>query len=218
MTNNKNPIIIIIIILTLISAGIWMFLNSTVSSGSMQDPYMIAVSSSGPDINSPISEFVGRAPYYIVYHLQKRTFLTVSNPYVNEAHAVGLRAAALLKAKGAGIVICKNIGPEPSKKFNEYRIAVYMGASGTVSDGIRQYKSNQLILTTKPNVPTHFGLPGQKPCPNVLGQPKTRIDNPMNPVPADAGIAVKQVAQQSYGPQNNVMPEINNYRQLKFMR
>lgn len=193
MTEQRNTIIVIFIILALIAAGGWMFFGSTGHQGPALDPDKVAVASSGPDMNSRISEFFGRAPYYVVYDLKRKVFWTVENPYVNEKHAVGLRAGAMLKAKGVGAVIGNNIGPEPVKKFNDFGIRVYIGASGTVAESIKQYRTNQLILTTKPNVPTHYGLPGQKPCPNVLGQPKTRVENPMAAVP-DAGTQVQAVS------------------------
>jgi hypothetical protein len=95
----------------------------------------------------------------------------------------------MLSEKQVGVVICKNIGPEPIKKFNSLGMQVYLGANGTVADGIRQYKNAQLILTSKPNVPSHYGIPGQAPCPNVPGQPKTRIENPMLPVDTPGALA-----------------------------
>lgn len=189
---NKNFLIALVLVTILIAAGIWTFLGSKGVSGPTQDVNKVALPAKGDDLNAQISEYFGRAPYFIVFDVNKKVFWTIPNPFVNEAHAVGLRAGTMLVKKRVGVIVCKNIGPEPIKKFNDSKIEVYIGAEGTVADGIKQYKSNQLILTTKPNVPTHYGLPGQHPCPNVLGQPKKRIENPM-----------KQVAVNIYDPQWN---------------
>lgn len=189
---NKNFLIALVLVTILITAGIWTFLGSKGVSGPTQDVNKVALPAKGNDLNAQISEYFGRAPYFIVYDVNRKVFWTISNPFVNEAHAVGLRAGTMLVKKRVGVIVCKNIGPEPIKKFNDSKIEVYIGAEGTVADGIKQYKSNQLILTTKPNVPTHYGLPGQRPCPNVLGQPKKRTENPM-----------KQAALNIYDPQWN---------------
>lgn len=189
---NKNFLIALILGTILIAAGIWAFLGSKGVSGPTQDVNKVALPAKGDGLNAQISEHFGRAPYFIVYDVNRKVFWTIPNPFVNEAHAVGLRVGTMLVKKRVGVIVCKNIGPEPIKKFNDSKIEVYIGAEGTVADGIKQYKSNQLILTTKANVPTHYGLPGQHPCPNVLGQPKRRIENPM-----------KQVAVNIYDPQWN---------------
>jgi len=189
---NKNFLIALVLVTVLILAGIWTFLGSKGISGPTQDANKVALPAEGNDLSAQISEYFGRAPYFIVYDVKRKVFWTIPNPFVNEAHAVGLRVGAMLVKKRVGVIVCKNIGPEPIKKFNDSKIKVYIGAKRTVADGIKQYKNNQLILTTKPNVPTHYGLPGQLPCPNVLGQPKKRIENPM-----------KQAAVNIYDPQWN---------------
>jgi len=200
--HNKNFLIALILGTILIAAGIWAFLGSKGVSGPTQDVNKVALPAKGDGLNAQISEHFGRAPYFIVYDVNRKVFWTIFNPFVNEAHAVGLRVGTMLVKKRVGVIVCKNIGPEPIKKFNDSKIVVYIGAKGTVADGIKQYKSNQLILTTKPNVPTHYGLPGQLPCPNVLGQPKKRIENPMNPAPHGEA-RVKQAALNIYDPQWN---------------
>jgi predicted Fe-Mo cluster-binding NifX family protein len=199
---NKNTVITIGIAFILMLSGGWVFFGSKRASAPAPDPDRIVVSSVGPAMNSQISEVFGRAQYFIIYNLKRKSFFTVENPYLNEAHAVGLRIGAMLKDKRVGIVICKNIGPEPVKKFNSCGIRAYIGATGTVSDGIMQFMNDQLILTTKPNVPSHYGLPGQAPCPNVPGQPNTRIENPMLPIP-DAAAPGQQAALRVSVPQWN---------------
>ncbi|HUW23939.1 MAG TPA: NifB/NifX family molybdenum-iron cluster-binding protein [bacterium] len=202
LIGNKNFLITLSLVTVLIAAGIWTFLGSKGVSGLTQDVNKVALPAKGNGLNAQISEYFGRAPYFIVYDVNRKVFWTIPNPFVNEAHAVGLRAGTMLVKKRVGVIVCKNIGPEPIKKFNDSKIEVYIGAEGTVADGIKQYKSNQLILTTMPNVPTHYGLPGQHPCPNVLGQPKKRIENPMNPAPHGEA-RVKQAALNIYDPQWN---------------
>lgn len=201
MKEKKNTFIVILIAVVLLAAGLWMFIGTKGSPGPVLDPNKIAVSALGPDMNSVITEYFGRSQYFIIYDINKEVYWTVENPFVNEAHAAGMRVGAMLAAKGVGVIICKNIGVEPMNKFNSLGMKVYIGANGTVTDGITQYEKNQLILTTKPNVPTHYGLPGQAPCPNVPGQPSVRIDNPMNTAPPAVGTGANQVALHIYDPQ-----------------
>lgn len=193
-TGKKNSFIIFWISIAILAALIWTFFGTGRSPASVQDPNKIALPAMEPDIKAQISDVLGRSPYYIIYDMKKKSSSVVENPFLNDAHAVGLRVGAMLTAKGVGIVIGKNIGPEPIKRFNDLKLKVYIGADGTVMDGIQQYQNNQLILTDKPNVPTHYGLPGQTPCP-FPGQPKTRVDNPMI-TPPDPATRAKQVAMQ----------------------
>lgn len=186
-TLNKEYLITSVLIGLLIITGIWAFLGARGVSGPVQEVNKIALPAEGSSMDDLISEYFGRTRYFIVYDIEKKVFWPLSNPFYQETHAAGLRVGAMLVNKGVSAIVCKNIGPEPIKKFNDSGIKVYIGAQGTVADGIKQYENNQLILTTRPNVPTHYGLPGQSPCPNILGQPKTEVENPMKQVASSFG-------------------------------
>lgn len=179
---SKSPLITVILVIILAGVSLWIVLGTKGISGPTQDPDKIAIPAEGSDMNAQISKYFGRALHFIIYDLKRDVFWNIPNSFINEQHAAGLRAAAMLVNKRVGVIVAKNIGPEPCKTFNNSKIEIYIGASGTVSDGIKQYNDWKLIKTTKPNVPTHYGLPGRKPCPNVPGQPKTRIENPMKKV------------------------------------
>ena len=144
--------------------------------------------------------------------MKNDSFKSIKNPYLKEAHAAGLRTGTMLVGYKVGTVLCKNIGIEPMSKFKSLKMRVYIGAAGTAADAIIQFKSGQLIETTKPNVPTHFGLAGQAPCPNMPGQPQTRVANPMLPAPL-AGANAKQIAFPVQNPQGTgwtlVCPKCN---------
>lgn len=173
MDKNKVTALILAVILVIVTA--WSVLGTRGSHGPVIYSNRIVIPSEGDNLNSPVSKYFGRAPYFIVYDAKKDGFWMVSNIFYQEKHAAGLRAAAMLVRKGVGIAVAQNIGPEPARYFNNNKVKVYLGASGTVRDAINQYKSGRLVTTEKPNVPTHYGMPGAKPCPNVMGQPQKRI-------------------------------------------
>lgn len=178
----NNLFTAIVLIALLLGVGLWTIFGSKGVAQPIQDPDKIAVPSEGTDLQSPVSNCFARAPYYIVFDLEKKQFWAIPNPFAGEAHAVGMRSATMLVKKRVGILATSSVGPEPCGVFNSANVGIFIGAKGTVADAISQYKKNELIWTTKPNVPSHHGLPGQKPCPNVQGQPQTELVNPMQGV------------------------------------
>jgi predicted Fe-Mo cluster-binding NifX family protein len=170
-----SKVLILLIFLPLHPAIIWALLGTRGINGKVIDYNKVAVPSEGSTIDSVMSKYFGKAPCYIVYDTKKKGYWTVQNPFYNKKHARGLRVSAMLVNKGVGTTVSPNIGPEPARYFNNNNVKMYIGASGTVRDAINQYLSGKLVRTEQPNVPTHYGVSGAKPCPNVLGQPKKRI-------------------------------------------
>ncbi|MDH5662324.1 MAG: hypothetical protein OEY92_04940, partial [Elusimicrobiota bacterium] len=102
---NRNFLIALILVTVLMAAGIWTFLGSKGVSGPTQDVNKVTLPAKGNDLNAQISEYFGRAPYFIIYDVNRKVFWTIPNPFVNEAHAVGLRVGTMLVKKRVGVVV-----------------------------------------------------------------------------------------------------------------
>ncbi|MBF0243987.1 MAG: NifB/NifX family molybdenum-iron cluster-binding protein [Planctomycetes bacterium] len=122
---------------------------------------IVAIPSTGKDIRSPVSFLFGRAPYFILCDRFAQTYKSLPNPFLDAAHASGLKLSRLLIDKGVDAVCANNIGFEPIKTFNDARIEVYTGINGTVWDTLNRYPES-LDITTTQNVPSHFGITNSK--------------------------------------------------------
>jgi len=118
----------------------------------------VAVSSRGPDLESPVDPRFGRCAYFIIVDPETREFEAVANPGVQAAHGAGTQAAQVVGSRGVGAVITGNIGPNPMRAPSAAGIEVYAGAGGTVAQALDAYVSGNLTKVSSPTVATHSGL------------------------------------------------------------
>jgi predicted Fe-Mo cluster-binding NifX family protein len=119
----------------------------------------IAISSTGRDINSPVSYLFGRAPYFIICDKLKGTYKSIPNKYKDAQHAAGLRASLMIAKKKVDAVCGNNIGFEPAKVFSKENIEIYTNVKGTVLQTLQAYPDG-LVKINEQNVPSHFGITG----------------------------------------------------------
>ncbi len=113
-------------------------------------PYIVAVPADQASLASPVSPVFARAPYFIIYDLKHNTIKYVVNNFVNGTHEVGLHVAHLIVRERAGIVIGKNVGPEPFEHLTRRGVKVYAGLANSVQEALFKYSTNQLMPTTGP--------------------------------------------------------------------
>ncbi|MBF0217215.1 MAG: hypothetical protein HQL30_09520 [Candidatus Omnitrophica bacterium] len=122
---------------------------------------IIAIASTGKDINSPVSYLFGRAPYYIICDRAKKTYKAVPNKFMDAQHAAGLRSAKMIAGYKVDAVLGNNVGFEPYRVFEQARIEVYTDLTGTAWDALNAFPDGLTRLTAE-NVPAHFGITGSK--------------------------------------------------------
>lgn len=122
---------------------------------------IIAIASTGSDINSPVSYLFGRAPYFIICDKQTGTYKSIPNKYKDSQHAAGLRASLMIAKKKVDAVCGNNIGFEPAKVFTKENIEIYTNVKGTVLQTLQAYPDG-LVKLNEQNVPSHFGITGSK--------------------------------------------------------
>lgn len=162
MNQNKEIILLGILVAALglvIAQGINEENNPVVLSG--KKAVIIAIASTGKDINSPVSYLFGRAPFYIVCDRAKKTYKAVPNTFMDAQHAAGLRSAQMLVRMNVDVVLGNNVGFEPFRVFDVARIEVYTDIHGTAWQALNDFPDGLTKLTAE-NVPAHFGITDSK--------------------------------------------------------
>jgi predicted Fe-Mo cluster-binding NifX family protein len=112
--------------------------------------YIVAVPANQPSLMSPVSAVFARAPYFIVFDFKHNTAKYVVNNFMNGTHEVGLHVAHLLVRERVGVVIGKNVGPEPFEHLTRRGVKVYAGTASNVQEALFKYSSNLLTQTAGP--------------------------------------------------------------------
>lgn len=164
---NKKTVIVFLIILAfifLIFKSIYEKNNPVLLRG--KSARLIAIASTGPDINSPVSYLFGRSPYFIVCDKLTGSYKSVANKFMDAPHAAGLRSAQMLVGLKVDAICGNNIGFEPSRVFKSANVEMYTNIKGTVWQTFQGFPE-ALVKVTDQTVPAHFGITQSKtpvPC------------------------------------------------------
>jgi predicted Fe-Mo cluster-binding NifX family protein len=101
----------------------------------------IAVSSTGPALDSPIDERFGRCRYFVMMDPDGSGLEAIENPYVDLGSGAGIQAARLLAERGASVVLTGRSGPNASDTLMAAQVKLVTGCSGTVRQALEQYSS-----------------------------------------------------------------------------
>lgn len=118
----------------------------------------IAISSTGPDLNSEVDSRFGRCQYFIIYDTETKEHNALSNEAIAVSGGAGIQSAQFIKEQGVKIVLTGNVGPNAMSTLSAANVGVAVGASGTVQNVIDQYLTGSLKITEKANVSSHFGF------------------------------------------------------------
>ena len=117
----------------------------------------VAVTSQGPDLDSPVDPRFGRAKYFIVVDTDSGEFSAHDNTQnVNAAQGAGIQAGRTVVDLGVEAVITDNVGPKAFATLQAANVKVHQGASGTVKEAIEKFKAGQLQGAEKANVEGHW--------------------------------------------------------------
>jgi len=110
----------------------------------------IAVTSTGPTLDSNIDPRFGRCPYFLIVETETMDFESIPNPNVSVPSGAGIQAAQLIANKGAKILITGNVGPNAIEALSYAGINVITGVSGKVRDAVQMFKEGKLKATSPP--------------------------------------------------------------------
>ncbi len=117
----------------------------------------IAISTTGPNVDSTVDPRFGRAKYFVIYDSDSGESTVIDNAVnLNAVQGAGIQSAKNTVDAGVGCVITGNVGPKAYSVLSSAGIKVCIGASGTAKDAVEAWKNGTLNETGKANVEGHW--------------------------------------------------------------
>jgi len=108
----------------------------------------VAVSSTGKDIQSGVSDIFGRCPYFIIAEIEDKKIVKIEcieNASANQIGGAGIYAARTIAEKGAEVVISGNMGPRAFSVLKQFNIEVYRSNKGkSVEETLQEFINGKL--------------------------------------------------------------------------
>ncbi len=116
----------------------------------------VVVTSQGPTLDSPTDPRFGRAKYLILVDTDTGEVSSVDNDAnLNAPQGAGIQTGRKVVELKAQAVITGSVGPKAFSVLDSGGVAIYTGASGTVSRAVEQFKAGTLQRTRFANVEGH---------------------------------------------------------------
>lgn len=106
----------------------------------------IAITSTGNEIFSDVSELFGRCPYFIVAEIEDGKIIgteILKNESDEQSSGAGISAAKFLVENNVNIVIGKTIGPRAIDVLRQFKVEVYNG-EGKINEVIQEFIDKKL--------------------------------------------------------------------------
>ncbi len=118
----------------------------------------IAISSTGQDLNAQTDPRFGRCQYFILLDPGTMRFTAHDNSSAMQRGGAGPMAVKAISDLGAEILITGDVGPNAFEALRAAGIKTYIGASGTVSHAVLQWKDGKLAQAGSASVGEHSGM------------------------------------------------------------
>lgn len=122
----------------------------------------IAVSSTGPGMDSEIDFRFGRCKYFVIVEVDKKEIKgneSIENGNKDQLGGAGITAAQSVADRGVNVVITGNLGPRAFTVFEQIGIEVYQG-SGKVNQAVEKFLKGELEKLSGPTGPMNANKPG----------------------------------------------------------
>lgn len=120
----------------------------------------IAVSATGPGLDSDIDPRFGRCQYLVVGDTDTMEFEGIENQSMMAGSGAGISTAQNVANMGVGVVLTGNCGPNAHQTLSAAGIQIITGVSGSAKKAIEDYKAGKLKPISGPNVGAHSGMGG----------------------------------------------------------
>ncbi len=125
----------------------------------------IAVTSTGPNLDSPVDYRFGRCAYFIIVDTDTLEFQAIPNPASAAPGGAGTMAAQFVASQGVSHVITGEVGPNAYPALMAAGVTPVTGATGTVREAVEAFKSGRLQAGTYAGW-SRMGTPGWNPAPS----------------------------------------------------
>jgi len=122
----------------------------------------ICITAQGDNLDANVDPRFGRCAYFILLDTDSMKFEAVPNPNADSMGGAGIQSAQLVSEKGVKVILTGNVGPNAFRTLNAAGIVIATGVSGSVKEGVEQYKSGKLKTTEGPSVDSKFGMGPQQ--------------------------------------------------------
>ncbi len=122
----------------------------------------IAISSTGPTLDSQIDPRFGRASYFLIVNLDDDSFEAIDNTAnAMGAGGVGIQSGQNVVNAGAEWVITGSVGPKAYAVLDGAGVKIASGVTGTVKEAIANFKEGDLkAMSSRDCGPEGVGKPG----------------------------------------------------------
>jgi len=121
----------------------------------------ICITSTGPNLDSPIDPRFGRCAYFLIIDEEGKLTKTVENTGVQAMRGAGISAAQIVANEGVDVIITSNIGPNAFSVLGSSGIKVFLAEFGaTAKEALGKYKEGKLEEAPAPTGPAFRGMGG----------------------------------------------------------
>ncbi|MCD6590902.1 MAG: NifB/NifX family molybdenum-iron cluster-binding protein [Candidatus Aenigmarchaeota archaeon] len=113
----------------------------------------IAVSSTGPDLDSQASPVFGRCPYFVIVDVEGNEIKGANgfpNQAMNMPGGAGIASAEFVANQGVQVVISGSVGPRSFDVLSHAGIKMYQSIPKTVRDNVMAFIEGKLKPITTP--------------------------------------------------------------------
>lgn len=105
---------------------------------------IICLCSEGKTFDDKISSVFGRAPYFLIYDDQDKTYRSIENTAKNEAHGAGTNAAQIILDENVEVLITNALGPNAKEVIDSSSISVFRQVGETPQEALAAYQEGNL--------------------------------------------------------------------------
>ncbi|GAB6267796.1 dinitrogenase iron-molybdenum cofactor biosynthesis protein [Smithella sp. SC_K08D17] len=117
----------------------------------------IAITTSGNDLNAPLDSRFGRAPKFLIYDLEAKTFEIIDNEQnLNAAQGAGIQSAQNIARQGAKALFTGHCGPKAFRVLESAGIKIFNTSAATVKEALELYLAGKLNEAKSADVEGHW--------------------------------------------------------------
>jgi predicted Fe-Mo cluster-binding NifX family protein len=133
----------------------------------------VAIASEDGKLESEVSAYFGRAPYFIFADTTAEDHAAVANPAVDQSGGAGIRAAEFVANQGARAVVAGDIGPNAYRVFSAAGVACYTASGMSARASVEGLRLGTLEALKAASAAAHSGVRPDRQMP-----PDTAFETP----------------------------------------